>query len=105
VDVGHGAVGGRRVRGDGARRAAQPRRDSPDAVYPAPNLACIQTRTINDTSDPDGALDDFFSGHTGGVNLLFADGGVRFIPRSIQPDVLRAMGTRAGGEVVDLGGY
>jgi prepilin-type N-terminal cleavage/methylation domain-containing protein/prepilin-type processing-associated H-X9-DG protein len=96
-----GAVSTGLVRG-GPRNAW---RDRPDAVYPAPNFPCIQTNTINDTSDPDGALDDFISGHTGGVNLLFADGGVRFIPKSIQPDVFRAMGTRAGGEVVDLGGY
>jgi prepilin-type N-terminal cleavage/methylation domain-containing protein/prepilin-type processing-associated H-X9-DG protein len=78
---------------------------SPDAVYPAPNFPCIQTNTINDTADPDGALDDFISGHKGGVNLLFADGGVRFIPKSIEHAIFLAMGTRAGGEVVDPGGY
>jgi prepilin-type processing-associated H-X9-DG protein len=96
-----GAVSTGMVRG-GPRNAWA---GSPDAVYPAPNFPCIQTNTINDTSDPDGALDDFISGHPGGVNLLFADGGVRFIPKSIQQDVFRAMGTRAGGEVVDLSGY
>jgi prepilin-type N-terminal cleavage/methylation domain-containing protein/prepilin-type processing-associated H-X9-DG protein len=96
-----GAVARGVVRG-GPRNAW---RDSPEAVYPAPNFACIQTNTINDTADADGSLDDFISGHPGGVNLLFADGGVRFVPAGIQHDVLLAMGTRAGGEVVDLGGY
>jgi prepilin-type N-terminal cleavage/methylation domain-containing protein/prepilin-type processing-associated H-X9-DG protein len=96
-----GAVSTGLVRG-GPRNAWAGR---PDAVYPAPNFPCIQTNTVNDTRDPDGALDDFISGHTGGVNLLFADGGVRFIPQTIQPDVFRAMGTRAGGEVVDQSGF
>jgi prepilin-type N-terminal cleavage/methylation domain-containing protein/prepilin-type processing-associated H-X9-DG protein len=37
--------------------------------------------------------------HTGGVNVVRADGSVTFVPDSISIDVWRAFGTRAGGEV------
>lgn len=38
--------------------------------------------------------------HSGGVHALFADGSVRWIANSIDPQTYRALGTRAGGEVV-----
>ena len=38
--------------------------------------------------------------HTGGVNVGLVDGSVRFMSQSIELGVWRAMGTRAGGEVV-----
>lgn len=38
--------------------------------------------------------------HTGGVNVLFLDGSVRFAKDSISQDAWRALGTRAGGEVL-----
>lgn len=38
--------------------------------------------------------------HPGGVNALFGDGGVRFIPSAITQAMWRAMGTRSGSEVV-----
>lgn len=38
--------------------------------------------------------------HSGGVNVLFADGGVRFVKTSINPATWRALGTVGGGEVV-----
>jgi prepilin-type processing-associated H-X9-DG protein len=64
----------------------------------------VHNNWINITTDADGGLDDFSSNHTGGINLLFADGSVHFI-RSITADgaerrAFWAMGTRAGGEVV-----
>ncbi len=37
--------------------------------------------------------------HPGGVNVAFADGGVRFIPNTIALTTWRALATRAGGEV------
>jgi prepilin-type N-terminal cleavage/methylation domain-containing protein/prepilin-type processing-associated H-X9-DG protein len=40
------------------------------------------------------------SRHTGGVNLLLADGSVRFVSNSISPTTWTALATRAGGEVI-----
>jgi prepilin-type N-terminal cleavage/methylation domain-containing protein/prepilin-type processing-associated H-X9-DG protein len=48
---------------------------------------------INCTNDS-----EFYSFHTGGVNVTFADGSVRFIGQSIKIDVLAALCTRNGGE-------
>jgi prepilin-type N-terminal cleavage/methylation domain-containing protein/prepilin-type processing-associated H-X9-DG protein len=43
------------------------------------------------------------SRHPGGVNLLLADGSVRFVSNTINPTTWTALATRAGGEV--LGDY
>ena len=40
------------------------------------------------------------SKHAGGFNALFADGSVRFLKLSIAPNVLDALITRDGGEVI-----
>ena len=74
------------------------------ATGPSPTLVLVHNNWINIRTDADGGLDDFSSKHTGGVNLLFGDGSVRFI-RSITMDgperlTFWAMGTRNGGEVV-----
>ena len=36
----------------------------------------------------------------GGCNVAFADGSVRYLKATIDPDTLRAMITKAGGEVI-----
>ncbi len=46
------------------------------------------------------ALTSARSAHSGGVNLLLCDGSVRFVRDSVPETVWRAVGTRAGGEVV-----
>jgi prepilin-type N-terminal cleavage/methylation domain-containing protein/prepilin-type processing-associated H-X9-DG protein len=38
--------------------------------------------------------------HVGGANVLFMDGSVRFVPNAIDLTTWRALGSRAGGEVV-----
>jgi prepilin-type N-terminal cleavage/methylation domain-containing protein/prepilin-type processing-associated H-X9-DG protein len=38
------------------------------------------------------------SNHAGGVNVLVADGSVRFVPDNVNLDVWRAISTRSGGE-------
>jgi len=43
------------------------------------------------------------SNHPRGVNVLFADGSVRFITDTIPLDAWRSLSTRAGGEVTDYG--
>ncbi len=54
--------------------------------------------------DP-GAAASFFgagSSHPGGFNAALADGSVRFLKTTTSPDVIRALITRNGGEVVAL---
>jgi prepilin-type N-terminal cleavage/methylation domain-containing protein/prepilin-type processing-associated H-X9-DG protein len=43
--------------------------------------------------------------HSGGVNALFGDGGVRFVKNSISPVVWRNLGSIAGGEVLSSDSY
>jgi prepilin-type N-terminal cleavage/methylation domain-containing protein/prepilin-type processing-associated H-X9-DG protein len=76
-----------------------------NAVGPAPTLVLVHNNWINITTDADGGLDDFSSMHPGGANLVFADGSVHFLV-SITGDgpqrcAFWAMGTRAGGEVIE----
>jgi prepilin-type processing-associated H-X9-DG protein len=40
------------------------------------------------------------SNFSGGVNVCFGDGSVRFVRDSINPQTWRALATRAGGEVI-----
>jgi prepilin-type N-terminal cleavage/methylation domain-containing protein/prepilin-type processing-associated H-X9-DG protein len=79
--------------------------NNPAANYPAPYFPLSQVRKINDWTDEDGALDDFVSEHPGGINMLFADGSVRFLREAMDPVVFEAIGTRAGGEVVSNADY
>lgn len=74
------------------------------ATAAAPALVLVHNNWINIKTDADGGLDDFSSYHTGGANLLFADGSVHFV-RSITVDgserkAFWALGTQAGGEVI-----
>jgi prepilin-type N-terminal cleavage/methylation domain-containing protein/prepilin-type processing-associated H-X9-DG protein len=45
------------------------------------------------------------SHHTGGVNVLFGDGAVKFIKDSVNLPVWRALGTRNGGEVLSADSF
>ena len=45
------------------------------------------------------------SNHPGGVNCAFADGSVKFIKDSINPNIYWALGTRAYGEVISSDAY
>jgi prepilin-type N-terminal cleavage/methylation domain-containing protein/prepilin-type processing-associated H-X9-DG protein len=76
---------------------------------PAQALTLVHNNWVNILTDSDGGLDDFSSAHPGGVNLLFADGSVHFI-RDITVDGQQrrdfwALGTRAGGEVIQTLDY
>jgi prepilin-type processing-associated H-X9-DG protein len=81
----------------------------PLATGPAPTLVLAHNNWINIRTDADGGLDDFSSNHTGGVNLLFADGAVHFLlsitgEGQVHAD-FQALGTRAGGEVIEALSY
>jgi len=45
------------------------------------------------------------SKHSGGMNMLFGDGSVRFIKDSINPNIWFAIQTISGGEVVSSDAY
>jgi prepilin-type processing-associated H-X9-DG protein len=45
------------------------------------------------------------SRHSGGVNMLLADGSVKFIKASISAPTWWALGTRSGGEVISSDSY
>jgi prepilin-type N-terminal cleavage/methylation domain-containing protein/prepilin-type processing-associated H-X9-DG protein len=63
------------------------------------NCFLHNSRVIN-TPDVDG----FRSNHLGGVNALFADGRVLFLVDDVAPDVVLAMCTKDGREVVSAEG-
>ncbi len=44
----------------------------------------------------------FGSNHTNGLNFVFGDGSVRFIPYTVDMNLLAAMATVSGGEVADV---
>ena len=48
---------------------------------------------------------DAASRHSGGVNVLFADGSTHFVRGSIRPQVWWALGTKANNEVISQGDY
>jgi prepilin-type processing-associated H-X9-DG protein len=50
---------------------------------------------VNSTSN-----NEIYSWHTGGANVLFGDGSVRFMPDNTTATVIVALVTRAGGEAV-----
>jgi prepilin-type N-terminal cleavage/methylation domain-containing protein/prepilin-type processing-associated H-X9-DG protein len=62
----------------------------------ATNVGLQQPQQPNGTAEIDGA--HFWSFHTGGVNFLYCDGSVHFLPYSAN-SVFPALCTRAGGEV------
>ena len=64
---------------------------------PAMVMARIGNKPLN---SPYSEPYDFFSPHTGGVEFAFADGSVRLLRLTTPQNVLQALATRAGNEVV-----
>jgi prepilin-type N-terminal cleavage/methylation domain-containing protein/prepilin-type processing-associated H-X9-DG protein len=80
----------------------------PNTYVPYPNPADGVTYDVDWISTLDGSSTTTISYasvisrsyHTGGVNVLFMDGSVRFIGSSIDQALWHAMGTRNGGEPI-----
>jgi prepilin-type N-terminal cleavage/methylation domain-containing protein/prepilin-type processing-associated H-X9-DG protein len=66
----------------------------------ADGTANLGTCPINCTNNG-----EVYSFHTGGANVVFADGHVQFLRESIDIRVLARLITRAGGEVVSAGDF
>jgi len=58
------------------------------------------TKPDDATFDPTVPNSGFGGFHPGGFNALFGDGSVRFLKYSIDPQTLKALTTRDGGEVI-----
>jgi prepilin-type N-terminal cleavage/methylation domain-containing protein len=78
---------------------------SPDALAPATIFCLVHNNKINPRDDSDGGLDDFSSQHPGGIDLVFADGSVHFLTEGLSHTIFLALGTRAGGEILDNSGF
>ena len=59
-------------------------------------------RTINQA---EAHVEDYWSRHPGGANMLFADGSVHFLKDSINAVTWRSLATRAFGEVISADSY
>jgi prepilin-type N-terminal cleavage/methylation domain-containing protein/prepilin-type processing-associated H-X9-DG protein len=78
---------------------------SPDGTsIPGPcAINCTNGQQVGTYPDPYYGVDgtgQIYAFHTGGTNILFADGSVRFASASTNISVIAALVTRAGGEVV-----
>ncbi len=58
----------------------------------------LDFNAISKRINADGA--SISSAHEGGANVAFVDGSVRFLSEDIDPEVLRALMTKSGGETV-----
>jgi prepilin-type N-terminal cleavage/methylation domain-containing protein/prepilin-type processing-associated H-X9-DG protein len=67
--------------------------------YYTPNAAIYDCVTNDLTTYTSFAFRAARSNHTGGVNVLFGDGGVRYVSQSISPSTWRALATRSGGDL------
>ena len=87
-----------------------PRLNSPPDTTGAVYAACWATAVlppdwINVVACQNYGQWAFRSNHPGGGNFAIADGSVKFIKNSINLPTYRALGTRAGGEVISSDSY
>jgi len=73
-----------------------------DAQYPANYCRMSCTRGCNMDSGYSAPASSY---HPGGVNVLFADGSVKFVKSSVQRMTWWALGTRGGAEVISADSY
>ena len=97
---------------DGWLGKTSPIEGGTDLFNPSPEEAWTQilgpvgleggNRTIN---NPEAHVEDYWSLHPGGANMLFGDGSVRFLKSSINPTTWRALATRNLGELLSSDSY
>ena len=92
--------------------ANQPRTGGTNWVFGHPGQGCAEATTIVPmnthayvaTTEPDywmkSGLYAFRSVHAGGVNFVFCDGSVKFVRDGVSLPNYKALGSRAGGEVI-----
>jgi prepilin-type N-terminal cleavage/methylation domain-containing protein/prepilin-type processing-associated H-X9-DG protein len=68
-------------------------------------LACDSDKSGSISYGQLGSLIGPSSNHSGGVNVLFLDGSVKFIKDTISPVTYYALATVGGGEVIDASSY
>jgi prepilin-type N-terminal cleavage/methylation domain-containing protein/prepilin-type processing-associated H-X9-DG protein len=77
--------------------------------FNTPNgLSCISSSDTSGGSNAFGGTSGIItatSNHSGGVNVCFTDGSVRFVKDSVNPVTWWAIGTKAGGETVSSDAY
>jgi len=72
--------------------------DFPPSIGCNPSKSVFGPGTISNNCD----MAHFWSLHDGGANCANADGSCRFLNYSVDPAVMKALGTRNGGEVFTL---
>ena len=97
---------------DGWLAKTSPIEGGTDKFDPSPEECWVQilgpvgledgNRTIN---NPMAHVEDYWSLHPGGANMLFADGSVHFLKSTINPSSWRALATRASGEILSSDSY
>jgi prepilin-type processing-associated H-X9-DG protein len=78
-------------------------------LIPGPcGINCTNGQAVTSYPDPYYGVDgtgQIYGFHDGGVNTLFGDGSVRFLPSALDINTLAALVTRAGGEPVSAGDF
>ena len=106
VPMGSMWASGDKVRRPCARGRPSPNRFAIQACADGvnPKAPCVDKKHPNSPAGLDPQWGQLWAAarsyHSGGVNAAFGDGSVRFVRDSISAPVWKAMGTKAGGEVV-----
>jgi prepilin-type processing-associated H-X9-DG protein len=66
-----------------------------------PSTRRSEGRTMDESNEDPLFVGGFGSNHSGGVNFSLADGSARFVSERIDGDVLRRLGNRADGEIIE----
>ncbi len=70
-------------------------------VHSGPGNPIDGPLVIHPPNAPFGYVDEMYSEHPGGANVMFGDGSVQFVSEMINQLVWSAMATRAGNEIVE----